>query len=152
MENVLYFGVFMLMLNTVFWALSSTASTFWVTAVALVMWCNAQILLDGSCFRFAKLKRFVGLDGKKKCIFSARMFAVYVEASIRSCCFNPARPKFVSLFRAQCGRTFIPKALHILVNQARLQQLIKTHDEKFDYQIASPRCAWKTIRSPASKQ
>ncbi len=51
----------------------------------------AQIWLDRSCFCFAKLKRFVGLDKKKKQrIFSAHIFAVYVEASIGSCCFLPA--------------------------------------------------------------
>ncbi len=37
-------------------------------------------------------------------IFGARMFAVYVEASIGICCFITVRPIFVSLFCAQCGK------------------------------------------------
>ncbi len=55
----------------------------------------AQFLLDGPCFCFVKLKRFVGLAKKKfKNKFSAWMFTVYVEASIESCCFI-LNPNFV---------------------------------------------------------
>ncbi len=64
------------------------------------------MLLDGPCFRFLKLKRFVGRK-KNICIFGARMFAVYVEASIGSCCFIPVRHRVRNsfmLFRAQCGK------------------------------------------------
>ncbi len=67
--KVFYFGVFMLVLNTAVWAFSATASTFWVTPVALAMWCNAQILSDVPCFRFAKLKRFIRLVRKKSISF-----------------------------------------------------------------------------------
>ncbi len=69
--KILYFCVFTLMLNIVFWAFSATVSTFWVTAVALAMWCNAQILLD-ACFHFAKQKIFVVLLKKNTCIFHFR--------------------------------------------------------------------------------
>ncbi len=89
------------------------------SATILTLLCNsscsghkilAQILLDGPCFCFAKLKRIVGLVRKKNiCIFGALMFAVYVEASIESYCFIPAhhrvRYSFL-LFRAQCGKAF----------------------------------------------
>ncbi len=98
--KVLYFGVFTLVLNTVFWDFSATVSTFWVTAVALATWCNAQILLDSPCFRFAKLKRLDETVKKIICIFGARnMFAVYVEASIGICCFIPAHHRIRYSFR-----------------------------------------------------
>ncbi len=67
------------------------------SATILTLLCNsscsghvilAQIWLDGPCSRFAKLKRFVRLDEKKKHLRSR--FAVFVEASIGSCCFIPA--------------------------------------------------------------
>ncbi len=68
----------MLVRNTVL-AFSATVSTFWVTAVALATWCNAQILLDGPVFacETEKIRR----TGRKKnvCIFGAQMFTVYVK-------------------------------------------------------------------------
>ncbi len=88
----LYFCVFTLVLNTDFWAFSATASSIWVTTVALATWCNAQILLDGLCFRFAKLKRFCRTGKTKNLIFGVWIFCVctcvcYVESSIWICCF-----------------------------------------------------------------
>ncbi len=72
------------------------------------MWCNAQILLDGLFFHFTKLKRFVGLDGKKNIhIFVVRMFEVYVEASIGSYWFILAQHRMrnsFSIFHFQCGK------------------------------------------------
>ncbi len=64
--KVLYFSVFTLVLIQPSELLAPPASTFWVTAVALATWCNAQILLDGLSFRFVKLKRLVGLVREKK--------------------------------------------------------------------------------------
>ncbi len=89
-----------------FWAFSATASTFWVTAVSLAMWCNAQILLDSPCFCFAKLKRFVRLiffllhfryaNVHGRCRSIHRKVLFYSNVS--------SHPKWVSLFRAQCGK------------------------------------------------
>ncbi len=80
-------SVFTLMLNTVR-AFSATASSFWVTAVSLVMWCNAQILFMFSLCKIQKIRQ----TGRKKNIriFGVRMFTVYVKASIGSYCFIPA--------------------------------------------------------------
>ncbi len=78
-------------------------------ATILTLLCNsscsghgilAQILLEGPCFCFAKLKRFVRLDEKKnRRIFGAWTFALYVEASIGSCCFIPAHHRVRNSFR-----------------------------------------------------
>ncbi len=102
--NVLYFCVFTLVHNKVFWVFTATASTFWVTAVALATWCNALILLDGPCFRFAKLNSFVGLVIKKNICFSVvRMFAVCGSIHSNLVLFQRV---ISSDIYAQCGKAF----------------------------------------------
>ncbi len=69
---------------------SVTASTFWVTAVGLAMWCNAKILLVARVFALRNWKDSSDWFKKKNIhIFGAWMF--YVEASIGICCFITAR-------------------------------------------------------------
>ncbi len=88
-EKVLYFSVFTLVLNTVF--------------------CNAQILLDGPCFHFAKLKRFVGLDEKKHSHFRCANVRGLCGSTHRKLLFYSSassRPKFILLFCARCGKVF----------------------------------------------
>ncbi len=81
-------------------------SAFCATAAAPGTWCNAQISLDGPCFRFAKLKRFVELDKKKK----HSQKTMYVEASIGSCCFISARHRVRNSFSFfTLGKGLTPK-------------------------------------------
>ncbi len=62
------------------------------------MWCNAQILLDGQCFRFAKLKRFVGLDEKEHLHFQCANVRGLCGSIHRKLLFysRSSRLKFVS--------------------------------------------------------
>ncbi len=86
-------------------------------ATILTLLCNsscsghvipAQIWMDRLYFRTEKIRRtgqiyFI-------CIFGGRIFVVYVEAFIGSCCFIQSCPKFVSLFRGT--KAFVWKGLY----------------------------------------
>ncbi len=74
-------------------------------------------LLDGPCFCFAKLKRFVGLvEYFFLCIFGVRIFVEFAVCECSLCgsihrdllfySSASSHPIFISLFSAQCGKAF----------------------------------------------
>ncbi len=75
-------------------------------------------------------------------ILGARMFAVYVEASIGICCFIPARPKFV--IRAQCGNTRKRCIIHEVCVNRRNQIRLHRRQKQQHKSAARVKPYWRT--------
>ncbi len=108
------------------WILFFGVCLHWFSATILTLLCKsscsghvilAQIWLDAHVFALRNWKDSSDWTKKNICIFGARMFAVYLEASIGSCCFIPARHRIWNSFRFFALSVERPLLSELLVEQ-----------------------------------